>query len=163
MAIKTEEKQIGSSSFKINTLNNERRMEFTPRLIKLFGDSIPTLIVSLSGEVAASDVETLEAVKAQQEGLDLTPEQEVLLSKRSERSQEIFASGVTKASQMFIAGLGREDITGLAKDLYSKSQVQKDNKLVGFNDVEFDELVQILIWILVENFAPLFRVGGIVV
>lgn len=160
MAIETKEKQIGSSSFKINTMANGKRMKYMTRLTKVFGGSLTAMFGG--GDTAPVDVDTLQAVKASQEGSPLTPEQEVLLAKKAEKDQELFAANITKATNLLVEGLDKEDVTVLVKELYNDSQVKKDDKLADFDHgIEFGELLQVLYWVVQENFGSVFQLGGI--
>lgn len=166
MAIETKEKQIGSSSFKINTMANGKRMKYMTRLTKVFGGSLTAMFGG--GESAPVDVDTLAAMKAKElaevsvDAPALTPEQEVLLAKKAEKDQEMFAANITKAVNLLVEGLDKEDVGVLVKELYNDSQVQKEGKLADYdNGIEFGELLQVLYWIVQENFGSVFQLGGI--
>ena len=69
---------------------------------------------------------------------------------------------LTAAVNLLVEGLGKEDVNALVKELYNASQVQKDNVLADFeHGIEFGELLQVLFWIVQENFGSVFQLGGI--
>ncbi len=160
MAIKTVEKQIGDSIFKINTMNNDNRIPLLVRVTKLFSQSLSAIFGG--SESAPQDVETMEAMEVAQINPDaLTSEQKVLLAKKAEKDQEIFANSLSKAAGFLVENLDKEDVYLLTKDLFNKSQVVKDNQTVGYNDLELGELFQVIFFIINENFSSVFQLGGI--
>lgn len=161
MAIKTVEKQIGDSLFKINTMNNDKLVPFLARLTKVFGQSLTAVFGG--NDSAPQDIETLEAIKASQLGSPLTQEQEILLAKKAEQDQKLFADNLSKAVSFLVDNMGKEDVPALIKELFIASQVVRDGSTstVGYNDVDLGELFQVLLFIVQENFGSVFRLGGI--
>ncbi len=159
MAIKTVEKMIGDSLFKINTMNNDKRIPLLARITKVFGQSLSAIFGG--GESAPQDVETLEAVKANDAEQPLTQEQEILLAKKAEKDQQLFSESLSKAVGFLTSNMDKEDVPALIKELFDKSQVVKENTVVTYNDVELGELFQILLFIVQENFGSVFQLGGI--
>jgi len=159
MAIRTVEKTIGDSLYKINTMNNDKRIPLLARITKVFGQSLSAIFGG--GESAPQDVDTLEAIKADQAGKTLTQEQEILLAKKAERDQQLFSESLSKAVGFLTSNMDKEDVPALIKELFDKSQVVKENTVVTYNDVELGELFQILLFIVQENFGSVFQLGGI--
>jgi len=159
MAIRTVEKTIGDSLFKINTMNNDKRIPLLARITKVFGQSLSAIFGG--GESAPQDVETLEAIKASNAGQPLTQEQEILLAKKAEKDQQLFSDSLSKAVGFLTTNMDAETVPAIIKDLFRESQVVKDNTVIGFNDVELGELFHILVFIAQENFGSVFQLGGI--
>ena len=171
MAIKTVEKTINGETYKINTLNTSNSVKFLAKFTRLFGTSIPVMFAG--GDSVPADVETLEALKVADqirsgiEGKVLTPEQELLLAKKSEKDSQVLSENITKAVRNLVESMDKEDVSIFVKELFQASSVVRgtSTQLLDYeNGVEdVGELLQIMLFIVSTNFGSVFRLGGIAV
>jgi len=162
MAIRTIEKTIGNSVYSFNTMNTGKRVEFLARITKAFGASITAFFNST--DTAPDDVDTLEAIKAFSEAKPLTPEQEVLLAKKQEKDNVKMSDNITKAVELLIQNMDKENVPALIKDLTVRSEVVINGKPLTNYDTEIEdlgELFQLLFSIVQENFGSVFTLSGV--
>ena len=169
MAIRTVEKTIGDHVYSFNTMNTGKRIGFLSRITKAFGSSITAFFGAVGGNTSPTDVDTLEAIKAQESlnyGIEgakaLTSEQEILLSKHADKQQQAMFDGITKAVELLVGNMDKENVEVLIKDLIVKSEVTIDNRPVNY-DNDFDDLgdlFTLLIGIVQENFGSVFTMGS---
>lgn len=170
MAIRTVDKTIGDHVYSFNTMNTGKRVNFLTRITKAFGSSVTTFFGAVGGSSSPADVETLEALKAQEalnysiEGAKaLTSEQEILLSKHADKQQQAMFEGITKAVQLLVENMDKENVEVLIKDLVIKSEVSVDNRPVNYdNDFEnLADLFGLLVEIVQENGLVFLTGNGI--
>ena len=144
MAIETKEVVIGNSNFSINTYATGKSVNILTRLTKVFGEAIPTFFARVAESVDTEGMtkEQIEAIQAQ--GV---------------------MDAAKRAVGVLVSNLDKEDVAALLKDIVMSASTLKDNKPINyendFSGSDISDLIQLVIFIVMENYGKVFRVSGI--
>ena len=137
MAIENKTKVIGDAVYGINTYPTSKSVVFLTRLTKVFGDAVPTFFDNI--QTSVKDVE------------GLSPE-------------EVFQAA-SKAVHVLVNNMDKDNVPELIEQMVKVAQTTKDDKLINyetdFAGSKIGDLIQVLIFIVMENYGNVFQASAI--
>lgn len=153
MGIETKEKQIGDSTYRINTYATGKNLAFMVRLTKVFGESVPAFFSGLQVE------------QEDENFADMTAEEFEAFEKKAEgRQGKAFFNAMQTAISLLVDNLDKDDVPKLIEEMVKAAQTQKDGQLVNYES-DFAgggvaDLLQVMYFIIEENYDKVFLVGA---
>lgn len=154
MGIETKSKVIGDNTFKINTYATGKNVAFLVRLTKVLGESIPAFFAGLQEEIEDQDFASM------------SEEEFIAYEKKAEAKQgKKFFDAVGKAVHLLVANMDKDNVPELIESMVKQASTQKNDQLVNYeSDFAGDgisDLLQVLYFIIEENYGKVFLAGAI--
>lgn len=154
MGIEAKEKQIGESIYRINTYATGKNLAFMVRLTKVFGESVPAFFSGLQPEHEDRDFASM--------GEDEFCAYEKELEGKQGKA---FFNAMQTAVGLLVDNLDKDDVPKLIEEMVKAAQTQKDGQLVNYESdfagAGIANLLQVMYFIIEENYAKVFLVGAI--